>query len=98
MDSLVKILGELVCLDEVQGRLDARMAGDRRRAVVVDREGARDRELVVVAEVRASEGVLDSLHSELPRYVRIQEWIEVSELPRSALGKVQLGAVREGLP
>ena len=102
VDSLVKVLGELVSLDHLQRALDELCIelGIPQELVVIDVPSGRVRELVLVVArglrtVVEVESIIERFNQVRVGYERIQRSIGVEEIPKSALGKVRRGVLRE---
>jgi len=98
-DDLVKVSGELVSLSQIDS-LAAAVSRDSGRdaAIVAIPEERRGHELVLVLEsgAAAADGIFGQINRKLPGIEKLSRWIEVKELPRTAIGKLDRSAL-EGL-
>jgi o-succinylbenzoate---CoA ligase len=89
----VKVLGELVYLDQVERRLrQLGGAGLGELMVVAEPEARREQALVLLAETEdeaAIEALLQRFHAECQGFERIQHWQTGVSFERTALGKLR---------
>lgn len=96
-EGFVKILGELVHLAPLQAKLDelAMQNGIASAPVIapIADERCENRLLLVVDELRAGD-LLEAFNAGVPPFSRIREIRRVSQIPRTALGKVDSVVLR----
>lgn len=96
----VKVLGELIHLAPLQSRLDA-LALERRVSpppvIAVLPDARRESRLVLVAENATGTALLELFNASAPPLHQLAECIRLPAIPRSSLGKVNTGRLREML-
>lgn len=96
----VKVLGELIHLAPLQLRLDA-LALERGVSpppvIAALPDARRESRLVLVAENATGAALLESFNADCPPLHQLAECIRLPAIPRSSLGKVNAGKLREML-
>jgi len=93
-DALVKVMGELVNLDEVERRL-AEFAEGIQFAVVAISDSRREHALVLCSEGDVSPETIAAYQAKAIGPERLVKWIRLNEMPRSDLGKIKRHELRE---
>ena len=100
-DDLVKILGELISLNELREKFSRIVRSEKRSATLLALSDSRsDHRLLAVLEGEAisretRERILSEYHADVAPFERIAEWVVVPELPRTAIGKIAYGRLRQ---
>lgn len=96
----VKVLGELIHLAPLQSRLDA-LALDQKVSpppvIAALPDARRESRLVLVAENATGAGLLEFFNAGAPPLQQLSECIRLPAIPRSSLGKVNAGELRQML-
>ncbi len=93
-DDLVKVLGELVSVSQVEAKLAERQP--RPVAVCAIPESRRGHELIAVLEGEAeTEPSIDQINEDLSGLEEISQIVAVRELPRTEIGKLDRGAIQD---
>jgi o-succinylbenzoate---CoA ligase len=93
-DALVKVMGELVNLDEVERRF-AECSEGLPFAVVAICDSRREHGLVLCSEGDFSLEVIAAYQAKAIGPERLVKWVRLDELPRSDLGKIKRHELRE---
>lgn len=93
-DALVKVMGELVNLDEVE-RCLAELAGGIQFAVVAISDSRREHALVLCSEGDVAPQAIAAYQGKAIGPERLVKWIRLNEMPRSDLGKIKRHELRE---
>lgn len=97
-DSLVKVMGELVDVEEVERKfmeIAAGRIGDGQCAVLALPDARREHRLVVAFEGEGHPECVEDYNRSVAGIVRIAGWGTVGEFPRSELGKIRRGRLAE---
>lgn len=98
VDSLVKVLGELVDVEAVEKRL-IEYCGERldgvEVAVVAMDDARNEHSLVAVFRGESLQAIVDEYNKLAPGPERIARCCEVTDFPRTALGKIRRSELRE---